>query len=66
MKDRIVWSDKSRFKLHAPERCVQRSGEKYNSECISTTVKHGGRGAMVWRAFLAAGTGKLLHCEKVN
>ena len=28
-------------------RCVRRSGEKYNSECISTTVKHGGRGVMV-------------------
>ena len=40
---RVVWSDESRFQLHAdaPERCVRRSGEKYNSECISTTVKHG-------------------------
>ena len=36
----------------------------YNSECISTTVKHGGRGVMVWGAFSAAGTGELLHCEK--
>ena len=33
-------------------------------ECISTTVKHGGRGVMVWGAFSAAGTGELLHCEK--
>ena len=40
---RVMWSDESRFQLHADasERCVQRSGEKYNSECISTTVKHG-------------------------
>ena len=37
---------------------------KYNSECISTTVKHGGRSVMAWGAFSAAGTGELLHCEK--
>ena len=63
---RVVWSDESIFQLHAdaPERCVRRSGEKYNSECISTTVNHGGRGVMVWGAFSAAGTGELLHCEK--
>ena len=62
----VVWSDESRFQLHsdAQERCVQRSGEKYNSEWISATVKHGGRSAMAWGAFSAAGTGELLHCEK--
>ena len=45
---RVVWSDESRFQLHAdaPERCVQKSGDKNNSECMSTTVKHGG--VMVW------------------
>ena len=46
---KVVWSDESRFQLHAdaPERCVQKSCEKNNSECMSTTVKHGGRGVMV-------------------
>jgi len=29
-------------------------------KCISTTVKHGGRGVIVWEAFLAAGIGELL------
>ena len=31
---------------------------------FSTTVKHGGRGVMVWEAFSADGTGELLHCKK--
>ena len=46
------------------KRGVRTSGEIYNSECISTTVKHGERGVMVWGAFSDAGTGELLHCEK--
>ena len=46
----------------ASERCLRKSAEKYNNKCISTTVKHGGSGAIVWGAFLAAG--ELLHCEK--
>ena len=44
--------------------CIRISGEKFNSECISNTVKHGGRSVMVWGAFSAAGTGELVHCEK--
>ena len=50
--------------LTSREVCLK-SGEKYNNECISTTVKHGGKGVMVWGAFSAAGTGELLHCEKL-
>jgi len=36
-----------------------KSAEKYNNECISITVKHGGRVSLC----LAAGIGVLLHCE---
>ena len=49
---------------HSHSHSFCRSGEKYNSECISTTVKHGGRGDIVCGAFSAACTGQLLHCEK--
>jgi len=54
-----------KHELHgdAVERCLRKSGEKYNNKCISTTVKHGGRGVIVWGAFVAAGIGELLHCE---
>ena len=41
---------------------VWRSGEKNNRECISTTVKHGGRGVMVWGAFSAASLWKVNSC----
>ena len=49
--------------LHAPERCVQRAGEKYNSECIYQLSMEEEE-VMVWGAFSAAGTGDLVHCEK--
>jgi len=56
-----------KHQLHgdAPERCLQKSAEKYNENCISTSVKCEGRDCViVWGAFLAAGIGELLHCEK--
>ena len=59
-------SNGSRFQFHvdATVRRVRGSGEKYNSERISTTVKHGGRGVIVWGALSAAGTGERFHSEK--
>lgn len=64
--DRVIWSDESRFQLvsDAPERCIRRSDERFHPECISTTVKHGGGGVMVWGAFSSAGVGELIRCEK--
>jgi len=56
-----------KHQLHgdAPERCLQKSAEKYNENCISTSVKCEGRDCViVWGAFLAACIGELLHCEK--
>jgi len=43
-----------------PEQCLRKSAEKYNNKCISSTVKHRGRGVIN----CAAGIGKPLHCEK--
>ena len=63
---RVLWSDESIFELcpDAPESCLHRSGEKFNPECISTSVKHGGCGIMVWGAFSSAGVGELIRCEQ--
>ena len=52
---RVVWSDESIFVGCRPPDLVR-------NECISTTVKHGGRCVMVWGAFSAAG--ELLYCKK--
>lgn len=62
----VLWSDESRFELctDAPQRCLRRSGERFNSECLSSTVKHGGGGIMVWGVFSASGVGELVRCDK--
>lgn len=61
----VFWSDECRFELHsdAPERCLRRSTEKYFTECISTTKKHGAGGIMVWGIFSASGVGELIRCS---
>jgi len=43
----------------APEQCLRQSAEKSNNKYHCEE-----RGVMVWGAFLAAGIGDLLHCEK--
>ena len=48
----------------APVSCLLRSGERFNPECISITVKHGGGGIMVWGAFSSADVGELIRCEQ--
>ena len=48
----------------ASECCLRRSGERFNPECISTTVECGGGGIMIWGAFSSAGVGELIRCEQ--
>jgi len=59
-----VMNHKNKLHGDSPERCHRKSAERYNNKCISSTVKHGGRAVIVWRAFLDAAIGELLHCEK--
>jgi len=45
--------DHNETQLHggALERCFWKSADKYNNKCFSSTVKHGGRGDIMWGAF---------------
>jgi len=63
----VEWWITLKHKLNgdAPERCLQTSGEKYNSKCISITVKNRGRGVIVCRAVLAARIGELYFTVKI-
>ena len=57
----VVFSDESRFTLKSdrPILVRRRTGEAFKSECLASTVKHGGGGIMVWGCFSIKGVGKL-------
>ena len=57
----VVFSDESRFNLVSdrPILVRRRTGEAFKPECLSSTVKHGGGGVMVWGCFSIKGVGKL-------
>ena len=62
----VEWWIRISLACWPPERCVRRSGKKYNSECISTTVGGSMEEELSWcgGAFQLLGLVKLLHCEK--
>lgn len=41
----------------------RRSGEKFNSECLQLSVKHGGGSVMVWGCISASGVGDLVSID---
>ena len=50
----VLWSDESKFEIFGSNRCVfvrRRVGEWMISAWVVPTVKHGGRGVMVWGCF---------------
>ena len=56
---KVVFSDESRFCLISdrPVYIRRRSGEEYLPQCLSSTVKHGGGGIMVWGCISTGGVG---------
>ena len=50
----VLWSDESKFEISGSNCHVfvrRRVGERMISACVVLTVKHGGRGMMVWGCF---------------
>ena len=50
----VLWSDESKFEIFGSNRCIfvrRRVGERMISACVVPTVKHGGRGVIVWACF---------------
>ena len=50
----VLWSDESTFESFGSNRRVflrDRVGERMISVCVVPTVKHGGRGVMLWECF---------------
>ena len=58
----VLWSDESKFEIFGSNRRVfvrRRKGEQMDSTCLVPTVKHGGRGVMVWGSFVGDTVGNL-------
>ena len=64
--NKVLWSDESTFEVFcgAKRAYVRRKvGERFNSECVAPTVKHGGGSFMVWGCMSGLGAGHLYRCE---
>lgn len=59
---RVLWTDESKFELFGTNKRVmirRRPGERFKSECLLPTVKHGGGSVMIWGAMCGNGTAPL-------
>jgi hypothetical protein len=66
--DNIIWSDESKFELFKGNgrRWVWRQPhEKYDVECLISTVKSGQQGVMVWGCFTKHNLGPLVKLEEL-
>ena len=60
--DKVLWSDESCFQLFCGAKRAfvrRRVGERFNPECVVSTVKH----LMVWGCMSGLGIGQLYRCE---
>ena len=65
---KVLWSDESKFEIFGSNRrqyVRRRAGERYNSECLQPSVKHGGGSVMVWGCISANGVGDLVKIEGI-
>lgn len=64
----VLWTDESKFELfgsHRRQYVRRKVNERYKSNCILPTVKHGGGSVMVWGCFSHAGIGQLIKIEGI-
>lgn len=65
--EKVLWSDETGFKLVAgrSKRVWRLPGERYDPDCQTRTVKHGGGTLMLWGCACAAGTGSIKRIEGI-
>lgn len=62
----VLWTDESKFEIFGDKRkkyVRRKTGERFNPNCLTPTVKHGGGSVMVWGGFSYDGVGALV---KIN
>lgn len=64
----VLWTDESKFELfgsHRRQYVRRKVNERFKSECIAPTVKHGGGSVMVWGCFGHSGVGQLVKIDGI-
>lgn len=64
----VLCTDESKFELFGNKRrqyVRRKQGERYKSQCIAPTVKHGGGSVMVWGCFSFDGVGELVKIDGI-
>lgn len=64
----VLWTDESKFELFGNKRrqyVRRKQGERFKSQCIAPTVKHGGGSVMVWGCFSYEGVGELVKIDGI-
>lgn len=64
----VLWTDESKFEIFGSKRrqyVRRKEGERFDSKCITPTVKHGGGSVMVWGGFSFDGVGELVRINGI-
>lgn len=64
----VLWTDESKFELFGNKRrqyVRRKQGERFKSQCIAPTVKHGGGSVMLWGCFSYDGVGDLVKIDGI-
>lgn len=64
---KVLFSDESKYTIFDQTRKLvwRKKGEKYLTKNLKATVKHGGKGVLVWGCMAASGTGNLHFIRQI-